>query len=144
MISKQSEAFLTLKKSLGSIAFQHKLLLENFFHSIYPIECRSTLNPRLLTKLFMMLFEPAKQQNKSCGLSLDSEEGFGLALVDFYEIGCKQKVLDALHSLGILSRKLVQVHLQTVDGIHLGFIYLEHDEEKKSFFFETLKGTLDF
>lgn len=144
MISKQSEAFLALKKMLGSVAHQHKLLLENFFHSIYPIECRSVLNPRFLTKLFAMLLAPAKQQNKWCGLSFDSEEGCDLALIDFYEIGCKQKVLDAIHPLGILSRKLVQIHLQTVDGIHLGFIYLEHDDEKKRLFFETLKGALDF
>ncbi|NDD59434.1 MAG: hypothetical protein EBZ47_09390, partial [Chlamydiae bacterium] len=143
-ISKQSEAFLALKKMLGSLAYQHKLLLENFFHSIYPIECRSILNPRLLTKLFTMLLEPTKEQNKWCGIAFGGEEGCALVLVDFYEIGCKQKVLDAIHPLGILSRKLVQVHLQTVDGIRLGFIYLEHDEEKKQLFCETLKGALDF
>ncbi|MBM3191143.1 MAG: hypothetical protein FJZ63_00625 [Chlamydiae bacterium] len=144
MISKQSEAFLALKKILGVKAQPHKLLLENFFHSIYPIECRSTLNPGFLSRLFLMLLEPAKKQNKGCGWTLDQEGEAAIALIDFYEIGYKQKILDAVHSLGILSRKLVQMHLQTVDSIRLGFIYLEYDKGKKQLFLETLKAALDF
>lgn len=144
MISKQAEAFLTLRKSLGTLASQHKLLLENFFHSIYPIEARSTLNPRILKHLFLMLLETAKKKGRRYALSLYAEEGHELVLIDFYEVGLKQRVLDAIHQLGILSRKLIQMHLQTVDGIHLGYIYLEYDEEKRRVFLKALQAVLDF
>jgi hypothetical protein len=144
MISKQAEAFLALKKMLGSLAFQHKLLLEHFFHSLYPIECRSTLNPRILKQLFLLLIEIHKEKRRRYALSFASEEEYQLVLIDFYEVGLKQKVLDGIHQLGILSRQLVHMHLQTVDGVYLGYIYLEEDEDKKVVFLNTLKAILDF
>lgn len=143
MISKQSEAFLSLKKLLGSLAFQHKLLLENFFHSIYPIEARSILNPKILKNLFLMLLSASKKKQKKFAYTFESEEGYQLALIDFYEVGLKKNVIEAVNELGLLSRKLIQLHLQTVDGIFLGYIYLEYDEEKKKIFYNTLKEALD-
>ena len=144
MISKQSEAFLSLKKLLGSLAFQHKLLLENFFHAIYPIEARSILNPKILKNLFLMLLSTSKKKSKKYAYTLECEEGFQLILIDFYEIGLKQNVIEAINRLGILSRKLIQMHLQTVDGVYLGYVHLEFDEEKKRLFYQTLKEVLDF
>lgn len=144
MISKQAEAFLSLKKLLGTLAFQHKLLLENFFHSLYPIESRSTLNPRVLKVLFEMLLEGSKGRGRKYNVSFNSEEGVQLVLINFHEIGVKQKVIDAVNALGIISRKLIQLHLQTVDGIHLGYIHLEYDEEKRKCFYHTLQRILDF
>lgn len=144
MISKQAEAFLFLKKSLGPIASQHKLLLENFFHALYPIEARSTLNPRILKQMFLMLIETTKQKRRQYALSLQQEDGYVALLIDFYEVGLKQRVLDAVHALGIPSRKLIQLHLQTVDGVHLGYVYLEYDEEKRKLFLKALEAVLDF
>lgn len=144
MIAKQSEAFLSLKKLLGFLAFQHKLLLENFFHSIYPIEARSTLNPKILKNLFLMLLSTTKKKTKKFAYTFESEEGYQLVIIDFYEVGLKQTVIEAINHLAILSRKLIQLHLQTVDGIFLGFVYLEYEEEKKKVFYQTLKDVLDF
>lgn len=144
MISKQSEAFLNLKKLLGSLAFQHKLLLENFFHAIYPIEARSILNPKILKNLFLMLLSTSKKKTKKYAYTLENEEGTQLVLIDFYEIGLKQNVIEAINRLGILSRKLIQMHLQTVDGVYLGYVHLEFDEEKRRVFYQTLKEVLDF
>ncbi len=144
MISKQSEAFLNLKKLLGSLAFQHKLLLENFFHAIYPIEARSILNPKILKNLFLMLLSTSKKKTKKYAYTLEHEEGLQLVLIDFYEIGLKQNVIEAINRLGILSRKLIQMHLQTVEGVYLGYVHLEFDEEKKKLFYQTLKEVLDF
>jgi hypothetical protein len=36
------------------------------------------------------------------------------------------------------------MHLQTVDGVYLGYVHLEFDEEKKKVFYQTLKEVLDF
>jgi len=144
MISKQAEAFLVLRKSLGGVAFQHKLLLENFFHSLYPIEARSTLNPRILKQMFLMLIETGKKKERRYALSSYSEDVYTAVLIDFYELGLKQRALDKVHALGISSRKLIQLHLQTVDGVHLGYIYLEHDEEKRKLFLQAVQSALDF
>ncbi|MGE0198796.1 MAG: hypothetical protein AB7N99_07605 [Simkaniaceae bacterium] len=57
MISKQNEVFLSLKTSLGKIAEKHHHLLENFFHSLFPLEKRSFLDPEKLKNLFLLLLE---------------------------------------------------------------------------------------
>lgn len=57
MISKQNEVFLSLKTSLGKIAETHTHLLENFFHSLFPLEKRSFLDPEKLKNLFLLLLE---------------------------------------------------------------------------------------
>ena len=85
-----------------------------------------------------------KKKGRRYAISFEDDEDYQLVLIDFYEVGLKQKVLDGIHQLGILSRKLIQMHLQTVDGIHLGYIYLEEDTEKRRDFYDTLKGILDF
>ncbi|QVL58232.1 MAG: hypothetical protein KFB93_03895 [Simkaniaceae bacterium] len=62
MISKQNEVFKALEKTLGSIAMRHHHLLENFFHSLFPLEKRSFLDPKLLKNLFLLLLEKMQTQ----------------------------------------------------------------------------------
>lgn len=57
MISRQNETFTTLEKLLGETAKTHHLLLENFFHSLSPLEKRSFIDPKLLKTLFELLIE---------------------------------------------------------------------------------------
>jgi len=54
MISKQNEVFASLEKMLES--YDH-MLLENFFHSLYPLEKRSFIDPNLLKTLFELFQE---------------------------------------------------------------------------------------
>lgn len=144
MISKQSEAFLSLKKLLGSLAVNHKLLLENFFHSIYPIEARSILNPKILKNLFLMMLSQQKNTNKKFSYVYESGEGCQLVLIDFYEVSLKQNLIEKVNQLQIVSRKLIQLHLQTVDAVILGLIHLEFDEDKRANFYSALQEILDF
>ena len=57
MISRQNETFTTLEMLLGETAKTHQLLLENFFHTLSPIEKRSFIEPKLLKILFELLIE---------------------------------------------------------------------------------------
>lgn len=143
MLSKQSETFLMLKKLLGKTAFDHKLLLENFFHSIYPIESRSILNPEYLKILFTMILNKNLKSSRGFTVQVSEEESVFLALIEFHELGIKQNVVSEITKLGISSRKLVQMHLQTVSGIYLGYVLLEHAEEKRKIFLKALQAALD-
>ncbi|MCB1115717.1 MAG: hypothetical protein KDK71_04530 [Chlamydiia bacterium] len=62
MISKQNEAFRHLEKALGPVSQTHHYLLEQFFHSLYPLEKRSLLNPHLLKEFFLLLLEALQSQ----------------------------------------------------------------------------------
>ena len=80
MISKQNEVFKALEKVLGSVGERHHHLLENFFHSLFPIEKRSLLDPQILKKLFFLLLEKmqtqqdfvTKEEDEYCYIITDS------------------------------------------------------------------------
>ena len=57
MISKQNELFISLKGLLKGRAQTHHHLLENFFHSLFPLEKRSFFTPEKLKNFFLLLLE---------------------------------------------------------------------------------------
>ena len=57
MIAKQAETFKLLQDILGEKARQHDFLLENFFHSIFPIELRSIVPLHAMRDLFCLLLK---------------------------------------------------------------------------------------
>lgn len=144
MLIKQSETFYAFKKLLSDVGVKHKLLLENFFHSIYPIESRSLLNPEDLKALFLMLIHSKHVKGKGFSKQVKQEDHAAFVMCDFHEPHLKQKVVNEVGKLCINSRKLVQLHLQTVEGIYLGYIYLEHKSEKRESFVRSIEAALDF
>ena len=56
----------------------------------------------------------------------------------------KQNLIEKVNHLQIVSRKLIQLHLQTVDAVILGLIHLEFDEDKRANFYSALQEILDF
>ena len=57
MISKQNEVLSSLYKLLGKQAQKNQLLLDNFFHSLFPVEKRSLVSAVRLKTLFDLLLE---------------------------------------------------------------------------------------
>jgi len=73
MISKQNEVFLSLKTSLGKVAKTHQHLLENFFHSLFPLEKRSFLDPGKLKNLFVLLLEKMNSSESMLVKEIDGQ-----------------------------------------------------------------------
>lgn len=61
MIAKQHELLMALKELLNPLEKNEQLLLEDFFHSIMPMEMRCLCNPLYLKKLFLMLLKGEKE-----------------------------------------------------------------------------------
>jgi len=67
MIAKQRENFVALRTLLGKEGEPHPLLLQNFFHAIFPAHKSATLAPKHLKILFEMLLkviEKGKMQER--------------------------------------------------------------------------------
>ncbi len=77
MISKQDEVFKGLEKVLGEVGKTENLLLENFFHSLFPLEKRSLIDPEVLGTFFLLLVEKVHAPQPF----LSKEEGGYLFLV---------------------------------------------------------------
>ena len=91
-----------------------------------------------------MMLSQQKNTNKKFSYVYESGEGCQLVLIDFYEVSLKQNLIEKVNHLQIVSRKLIQLHLQTVDAVILGLIHLEFDEDKRANFYSALQEILDF
>jgi hypothetical protein len=141
MIAKQHEQFVALKKLYPYLDRNEGLLLENFFHSIFPIELRSLFNPFYLKNFFSLLLE-AVQKNKDnssgvCMILQTSDSACCYFLFCSKDSCLKEKAMECAKFLQIPSSKLLTIDLEHLETFYLGGIYLEEDEERRNHF---LKG----
>lgn len=142
MISKQSENFLLLKKQMGRVASKHALLLQNFFHSIFPVQLSTTLDPHLLRILFSLLLETLRNPKESVTLKSKKASDFLFVMVKFQDFSLKQKIFNQLERLKLPSNELLTVQMQIFDSFYLGFIYLNPEKGKQRSFLEIIPEAL--
>lgn len=138
MISKQIEVFLRLKNSLGELGRQNEFLLENFFHSIFPIELRSVIDAVPLKTLFTLLLDVVEGRQV---FKTIKEPKRVFALASFHDFAQKQKLFEAVEGLNLRSPHLVSVDLAVRDAAYVGFIYFTDDEIRQDLFLKTLEQT---
>jgi len=130
MISKQAENYQLLKKVLGKEAEKHALLLQNFFHSIYPAVFSTTLDPIQLKTLFSMLLEAMESPEMT---RLQSKKGKGglFIMIKVHDFSLRQKIFSQIEHLNLPSNELCSVHMQIFDAFYLGFLHLHQSPQKQ-------------
>ncbi|WP_420422283.1 hypothetical protein [Simkania sp.] len=121
MISKQNEVLSALHELLGAEAQRHGLLLDNFFHALYPVEKRSLVPPQDLKTFFTLLLEVLYKRRKFLTLRQDA---FYLVM----EVADKEKLLEFVEQMKFSSRP-VQLQLMHDERFFYGLI-LEKDEQE--------------
>jgi len=106
MISKQNEVFSSLEKMVGA---HDSILLENFFHSLFPLEKRSFIDPKLLKTLFLLFQE--QLHSSMPFLSLEEKD-------HFFMVG-EGEMLDKLHDF---SAPIITLDLEHDERHYTGFI----------------------
>ncbi len=134
MIAKQIESFATLNQLLGGLALRHEFLLENFFHSIFPVEKRSLLSPLLLKDFFLFLLEMLEEK---ISVKIRSEKEYVFALFNFSE----EIEEEPVNKLNLNPAELISLHLKAFDVYFLGYIYFCDDLDRQKIFKDTI---LDF
>lgn len=158
MIAKQHEQFIALKSLFPFLDRNEELLLENFFHSIFPIEFRSLFNPQSLKNLFTMLLDGI-QKNRDAGekgtMFMQKADDFCCyLLLSFDEASFKEEIVEDFKILQIPSSQLLTLSLQVSETSYLGYVYLEENAEKREDFLNGIRqewekvhntlGKLDF
>ncbi len=113
MISKQIELLSNLKNILGEVASKHEFLLENFYHSITPVEMRTVVNPHLLKTLFLMLLKP-----ESHAFAQENNHYYFMIKTEKEELVAK--IFEAIEE--IRPSKLITTHFKVFETTYLGFI----------------------
>ncbi len=141
MIAKQHEQFYAIKSLFPGIGKREDLLLENVFHSIFPVELRSVVDPRLVKVFFHVFIESVEEKREGCRVK--REEGVVFFLLSYQRETIKQQVVQAIAKLHFFSSQLITISLQVLDMSYLGYIYRETDEAKQEIFLNVLQGALD-
>ncbi|NNM43631.1 MAG: hypothetical protein HKM07_04750 [Chlamydiae bacterium] len=147
MISKQIEVFLSLKKSLGDIGEKNEFLLENFYHSIFPVEMRSLIDSEPLKELFLLFLDLSQKSGgdkKKFELLSKEDEKHAFVMVSMQDFSLKQPIFDAVESVLISSPGLVFLHLQMFEVSYIGYIYFCDNTEKRQLFISAVQQALDF
>ena len=144
MISKQIEVFVSLKKLLGEVGQNYEFLLENFYHSIFPIEMRSVLEASVLKDFFLLFLEMSKvvleKQNVE---KLINESGkYLFVIIAVQDFSRKQAIFDSIEHRFTLSPNLICMHLQMFDISYLGYICSFEERDKKDLFIQTINESV--
>jgi len=145
MISKQLEVFEKLQKELGNQGKEQELLLENFFHSIFPVEQRNLLDPLYIKNLFIMFSELLAQETgseKEAEIYPCEEEKLLYVMMSVKEHSLKNKITQAVAALNLPPATLPSVVIQMADKLYLGYLYFSEIQESRALFLETLQGCL--
>jgi hypothetical protein len=137
MIAKQHEQFLRLKCLFSRLDGNDEMLLENFFHSIYPVELRSLFNPVYLKKIFILLLEAVKKNRESpphSGISHLLDDACCYVLLTCSDPELKEVVMEGVRELQIPASQLLIVNLQEADNNYLGYICFEESSGRRQDF----------
>lgn len=132
MIAKQQEQLVALKALLPEMSKRDESLLENFFHSIFPVELRSVMTPALFKPLFKLLLEAIDEQAEGRDV-LKTREEFGVfyGVMSYHDLPMKDKVLQGIAQLGFSSSQLATLSLHAFGTRYLGLIAQTEDRTKR-------------
>lgn len=126
MIYKLNESLKSLKALLGKTA--DPILLEKFFHSLTPIEMRSSLETEPLKQLFLTLMQAMKHE------SLQVREDAGHVYVAAMQKKRNFQFTAPAH-------KLVMFHMDIHDTPYVGYLFLSDIAEEREAFLEAVQRT---
>ncbi len=145
MIAKQIENLKALKECLGPIALKHRFLLENFFHSLFPVEVRALLTPLVMKTLFI-LFLTMKEEKHALKnrFEVREEKGAVFALFGIQDHELKERIIHEVEGLNLRWPTLVFLHQHVFETTYLGYILFSEDEKMRKSFLQTLEQSLTF
>ena len=127
MIAQQHEQFLALKALFPPLQRQEELLLENLFHSIYPVELRSVIAPVQIKTFFHLLTEFIGEKREGYLSQYSSDSAH--FVFSYKDAEIKQR-MDAT-ALSLYPTRHVMIAFPFSDALYFGYICQESEEEKQ-------------
>ena len=144
MILKQREQLTALKQSLNKITSANPVLIDKFFHSLMPMEMRTSMEIEPLKHFFLLLLSATKSESRLPFLGSDflfkQEPKRIFAILPMVDAEKKRHFFKNLESLVIPSHQLVHFALDVQDAPCLGFLLLSADKELQSRFLSALSS----
>ena len=138
MLSKQKEAFDLFVNELHKDERIQRPLVEKFFHSIFPVEKRSLINPLEISFLYRMFLKMinAKSEKKE----LDSSGGVLYVLLSFEGVEKAEDFLDEITKLNLSRRDVTKIQLNVYDRTYIGLIINNSLDDENVEVFSTISS----
>lgn len=136
MILKQNEQIVALKAALGKIGLSQGLLIEKFFHSISPMEMKTSCEVENLKQLFLLLMTASQSQTtlsfmrKDVHYKQDSKKV--LVVFSMLDGEKKRSIFKKIEALKIPAHQLATFSLEMHDFSYAGVVLLTSDKEKQT------------
>jgi hypothetical protein len=133
MILKQNEQLTALKKALGKVGVSHHILVEKFFHSLIPMEIRTSCDIDSLKNLFLMLISAGKRESRLPFIGNDflfkQEPNRLLAILPNLDVEKKRALLRKVEAIKIQNHQFATFSIDMNDEAYTGFMLLGADKE---------------
>lgn len=129
MIAKQEEVLESFEKLLNVHGEHNHYLIESFFHSLYPIEMRTTLALEPFKTLFF-LFRRLLTSEQTFIQKVEQEALYICVKVSDFK--AKKNLLDAVQKLDIPNSELVKLLFSIQETGYIGFIYFTSSKIARS------------
>lgn len=131
MIAKQTENLRALKTLIPSSTVKEQVELEEFFHSIYPIEMRAVVEPSLL-KVFYELWQniAATEEESALDFAFKVEKEGIAFMIRFTGEEIYAALFDGVKELQLSSSKWVFFSMKKRSVSYLGFLLLGVEPSK--------------
>ncbi len=142
MFAKQYEQFFNVKAQFPALTRQEEVLLESFFHAIFPIELRSFIDPLLVKTLFNLFLQLVDKKHERVLIKQEKDKLF--FLLCYQNPIEKERAIQAVEQFSLSRAQLITVSMQAFEDYYLGYVYAEEDLEKQERFLNRLLTALDF
>ena len=132
MISRQMDLFLQFQEYFPGIGAQNEHRLSDFFHSLYPIELKTSLPVEFLHQFYLVF----------CGLLASDKDILDRQEEDKLYICMKEKgvIVEAVRALKLPPFRLLQFQLYVNESTVLGFLLLSESAQERNHFFQTVNN----
>lgn len=144
--SKQSELLLQLKGLFAEVAEKDPELIEDFFHSLHPIEMQVLIPLSSLTKLFELFLEAVSAKlltEESCVLKHLAEKPFLFAVVYCRDAGFKERFFNELEKRGLCTELNAWTCVKTQLGTAIGCLHQSFSAEQQGVFLQAIEEILE-
>jgi len=141
LLAKQMEVYSTLKEALQENGHIVSDCLENFFHSLYPVEFRGIFPLSALVKLYV-LFHEALFSEENLYFKAEKEEHNLFILLSIEERELQQAVIKRIEEFKIPPSHLIKLQMAHEGKDYLGYVFLSSNPLEMDIFLKAIKALL--
>ncbi len=144
MILKQNEQLVALKAALGKVGQSHNILIEKFFHSLMPMEMRTSCEIDTMKQSFLMLIAAAKNESRlpfgGNDFLFKQEPRRVIAVLPGIEGDRKRQLQKRIDALKIPSHQYATFSLDMNDELFTGVLLLNAEKDLQDRLLAALAG----